>query len=78
MNCPSSITAYLTFLFFFVQSHWVANYVRLKLNEPIHLYDFALIVGIRLDEDKKCHPQVLFQYPEKVGSMMPSMNMRSY
>lgn len=56
----------------------MANYVRLKLNEPIHLYDFALIVGIRLDEDKKCHPQVLFQYPEKVGSMMPSMNMRSY
>lgn len=53
-------------------SQFVANYVKLKLQEPNHLFEFALIVGLNLDENKKCHPQILYQYPEKLTSEMSS------
>jgi len=45
------------------------TYAASKMTEPDRLFDYAMVVGLVMDEDcNRCVVHVLFHYPEQVRS----------
>ena len=44
-----------------LQGQWVLNHAAIKTQEQDRVLDGAVIVGLKMDDVKKCQPHILFQ-----------------